>query len=244
MMLNLAGLGAVDQSFQDAAEKLLAAAQAAGYTASLSVSGNNPLLNLEGQSIPITRTTLDEIGRYGITPEDWVQSKVTGKAPNLTAVSRAVSQAEQLAALIAAGRTAASGGEQVQANINQLLAFWQDQGTPYNPALVDVARLNPEQEGWVPTLAETQFYTPTLEAENLALYQSEHPGTSTTSQTSQTSTPSTSSTPSTVTSVLTSAIDSVGASDLVSSSTLSSIPTWAWLVGGAAALYFFMGRRK
>jgi len=174
MMLNI-GLGAVLPEFQDAANALLAAAHAAGYTASLSVSGNNPVLKLEGQNIMINRTTLDEIGRYGITPADWVRAKVTGQAPALSDVARAVSQAEQLAALISAGRGAASGGEQVQKNVNQLLAFWEAQGTPYNPALVDVSRLNPEQGGWVPTLAETQFYSPAREARNLSLYQNTHP---------------------------------------------------------------------
>jgi hypothetical protein len=33
-------------------------------------------------------------------------------------------------------------------------------------------------------------------------------------------------------------------SSVVSAAGLSSIPTWAWLAGGAAALYFFMGRGK
>ena len=56
-------------------------------------------------------------------------------------------------------------------------------------------------------------------------------------------TPSTSQTPATP-SVVDSILNSVGVSNLVSAGTLSSIPTWAWLAGGAAALYFFMGRGK
>jgi hypothetical protein len=56
-------------------------------------------------------------------------------------------------------------------------------------------------------------------------------------------TPNTAQTPATP-NVIDSIINTVKGSDLVSSTSLASIPTWAWLAGGAAALYFFMGRGK
>lgn len=242
MIVNYTGMGAVDPVFQTAAEQLLAAAQSAGYTASLSVSGNNPVLNLAGQSILITRTTLDELGRYGLSPGDWVTAKVTGQAPNLTAVARAVSQAEQLAALISAGRQAASGGEQVQADINQLLAYWQDQGTPYNPALVDVSRLNPEQGGWVPTLAETQFYSPALEARNLQQAQSGNTSSSAAAQVTY-GQPSPAQVVQTSAGHVEQVINSAAGSEVIPSDWLEQNK---WLVVGAAAAtaFFFMGRGK
>ena len=47
-------------------------------------------------------------------------------------------------------------------------------------------------------------------------------------------------------SVLQTATDTVAAAttDAASTSSLSSIPTWVWLAGAAAALYYFMGRSK
>jgi hypothetical protein len=249
MMLNLGGLGDVLPQFQDAANKLLAAALSAGYSASLSVTGDNPLLILQGKSIPITNSVLDDLNRYQVSPSDWVRNQVTGELVSLTASTRATSQAEQLAALIAAGRTAKSGADVVQDDVNNLLAFWANQGTPYNPAQVDVSRLNPELLGWVPSLAETQFYHGTsvvpavISQPAQVSYASTPSQVVTPSTVSAPSTPATVSTPSTVSSVVESALNSVGASDLVSAGTLSSIPTWAWIVGAAAIAWFAFGKK-
>ena len=49
---------------------------------------------------------------------------------------------------------------------------------------------------------------------------------------------------STASSVITSAINSVAGSEVVSPSVLASVPTWVWIAGAAAAAWMFFGRNK
>ena len=106
-------------------QQVLAEARKTDPAATISDASGIATLSTRGQQIPLTSVMQNDAQQFGITPAQMLAQKFAGGLMPLTSEQRQASQDSQLSALQNAANTAVSGGPQVQANIDQLKAFWQ-----------------------------------------------------------------------------------------------------------------------
>ena len=114
---------------------VLTAARKIDPVATLSAATGIATVTVSGKAILLTAVRQQDYARYGVQPEQLIQSELIGQPIVLSAAGVAQSRADQIAALASArdGSTDPAAKAKIQATVDQLQAFWSTQDEAAKP---------------------------------------------------------------------------------------------------------------